>query len=184
MYIYIYIYIYIYNTLKSFSIKLVNVMSLKYTYILSHELLHMMWSQGSCIFRIRSFLDGKGRYFFISSPWLFLVAGCLIYIGVNVVFMYHTYIICTHTATGLFLKFCPAICWRVPLCGKPRDSDLRRATAHNINHLISVSCRSHLPCTTGRNYSDRSRQLGSSQQDLTLLPTQADVASNFHVMTS
>ena len=73
--IYIYIYIYIYYTFKSFSISFVNVMSLKYKYILSHKLLHLMWSQGSCIFRTRSVLDGKCRYFVISSPWLFMVDG-------------------------------------------------------------------------------------------------------------
>ena len=104
-------------------------MSLKYTYILSHKLMHMIWSQGSCIFRIRSVLDGKCRYFFISAPWLYIVDGCLIYIGVNVVFVCHTYITCTHTDRGLCLKCCTVICWRVPLCGKLRDTDLRQATA-------------------------------------------------------
>jgi hypothetical protein len=109
--------------------------------------------------------------------------GCVIYIGVNAVFMYHTYIICTHTDTGLCLKFGSVICWRVPLCGKLRDTDLRQATAHNINLSTSCSVQQLLRCTTRGNY-DRSPQLGSSQQDLKLLPTQTDVTSNFQVMTS
>jgi len=27
---------------------------------------------------------------------------------------------CTHKDTGLCLKFCTVVCWRVPLCGKQR----------------------------------------------------------------
>jgi hypothetical protein len=50
--------------------------------------------------------------------------------------------------------------------------------------LSPVSCRSHLYCTTRRNYGDSRPQLGSSQQDLQLLPTQTDVTSNLNVMTS
>ena len=61
-----------------------------------------------------------------------------------------------------------------------RDADLRHATAYNINHFIS----SHLHWTTRRNYGDRSQQLGSSQHDQKLLPTQTEVTSNFHVITS
>jgi len=87
---------------------------------------------------------------------------------------------CVHIRTRVYVwNFVP---WYAEeyRCVENRDTDLWQATAHNINYFIS----SHFYCTTRRNYGDRSPQLCSSQQDLKLLPTQTDVTTNFHVMTS
>jgi len=61
----------LYCKLKSFTIKFDYVISLKYMYVLSQKILHMMWNQCSWIFRIRWYLNGKFKYFFIFAPSYF-----------------------------------------------------------------------------------------------------------------